>query len=95
MARVKYNYALDEHGRIVSIKQASLERTEKHTYKCIGCGNEMIARLGEFRNWHFAHRCDDPNCGAETYLHKLAKRLIREKFVNDSSFPVSCFWDVS
>ena len=31
MAGVKYNYALDEQGRLVSIKQAYLEKNEGHT----------------------------------------------------------------
>ena len=55
MAGVKYNYALDEQGRLVPIKQAYLERSEGHTFHCIGCGAGMIARLGEVRDWHFAH----------------------------------------
>jgi hypothetical protein len=94
MAGVKYHYALDEHNRLVSIKQAYLERDKGHTYHCIGCGAGMIARLGEVRNWHFAHRRDEPHCGNETYLHKLAKRLIKEIFDNDSSFLVGYYRDV-
>ena len=64
----------------MSLKQAYLERNEGHTYHCIGCGAEMIVRLGEVRNWHFAHRGDEIHCGKETYLHLVAKRLIKEKF---------------
>lgn len=94
MAKIKYHYALDEHNRLVSIEQANLEREESHTYHCIGCGAEMIPRLGEVHSWHFAHRGDDANCGNETYLHKLAKRLIKEKFEKDPSFVVRYFRDV-
>ena len=94
MAGVKYNYALDEQGRLVSIKQAHLERNEGHTYHCIGCGAGMIARLGEVRDWHFAHRGDEIHCGTETYLHMLAKRLIKEKFEKDKSFMVGYHRDV-
>ena len=79
MAGVKYKYALDEQGRLVSIKQAYLERKEGHSYHCIGCDAGMIARLGEVRDWHFAHRGDKIHCGAETYLHMVAKRLIKEE----------------
>lgn len=94
MAGVKYHYALDEHNRLVSIKQAFIERDESHTYHCLGCGAGMIPRLGEVRNWHFAHRGDEAHCGTETYLHQLAKRLIREKFEKDSSFWVGYYRDV-
>ena len=94
MAGVKYHYALDEHNRLVSIKQAYLEWQEGHTYHCIGCGAGMVARLGEVRNWHFAHRADEDHCGTETYLHHLAKRLIKEKFENESSFMIGYYRDV-
>lgn len=40
----------------------------------------MIPRMGEVRSWHFAHRGDEDHCGTETYLHKLAKRLVKDKF---------------
>jgi hypothetical protein len=94
MAGVKYHYALDEHNSLVSIKQAYLERNEPHIYRCVGCGAMMIARLGEVRNWHFAHRGNEEHCANETYLHQLAKRLIREKFENDSTFMVGYYRDV-
>ena len=94
MAVVKYHYALDENGRLVSIKQAYLERQEGHTYHCIGCGAEMVARLGEVRNWHFAHRAGEEHCGTETYLHQLAKRRIKEKFDNEDSFKVGYYREV-
>ena len=94
MAGVKYNYALDENGRLVSIKQAFLERNKGHAYHCIGCGAGMIARLGEVRDWHFAHRGDEVHCGTETYLHMVAKRLIKEKFEKDEPFMVGYYQDV-
>ncbi len=91
MTTVKYHYALDENNRLVSIKQAYLERNEGHTYHCLGCGSSMIARLGEVRSWHFAHRGDEDHCGTETYLHQLAKRRIKEKFQKESSFMVGYY----
>ncbi|MBP5332913.1 MAG: hypothetical protein J6Y66_01940 [Bacteroidales bacterium] len=94
MAGVKYHYALDENNRLLSIKQAYLERQEGHTYHCIGCGAEMIARLGEVRNWHFSHRSGEAHCGTETYLHKLAKRRIKEKFDKGDSFKVGYYREV-
>lgn len=94
MATVKYHYALDENDRLVSIKQAYLECNEGHTYHCLGCGAGMIARLGEVRTWHFAHRGDEDHCGTETYLHQLAKRRIKEQFEKESSFMVGYYRDV-
>ena len=94
MAGVKYNYALDEQGRLMSIKQAYLERNEGHTYHCIGCGAGMIARLGVVRDWHFAHRSNEIHCNTETHLHMVAKRLIKEKFEKDEPFIVGYYRDV-
>ena len=94
MAGVKYNYALDEQGRLVSIKQAYLEKNEGHTYRCIGCGVGMIARLGEVRDWHFAHRGDEIHCSTETYLHMVAKGLIKDKFEKNEPFLVGYYRDV-
>ena len=94
MAGVKYGYALDEQGRVVSIKQAYLEREAGHSYYCIGCGAGMRTRLGVVRDWHFAHRAEEEHCNSETYLHKLVKRLIREKFEKDEPFEVGYYRDV-
>ena len=86
MDRVKYHFALDERNRVVSIDQVKSEREESHTYHCIGCGAKMIARMGKVRNWHFAHQANEDHCGSETYLHRLAKHLIREKFEKGPTF---------
>ena len=94
MAGIKHHYALNEQGRLVSIKQAYLERNDSHKYHCLGCGAGMITRLGEVRTWHFAHRADEAHCSTETYLHKLAKRLIKEKFEKNPSFLVGYYRDV-
>lgn len=94
MAGIKYNYALDEQGRLLSIKQAYLERNDGHSYHCIGCGAGMVARLGVVRDWHFAHRGDEIHCGTETYLHMVAKRLFKERFEKDEPFQVGYYRDV-
>ena len=95
MAGVKYNYSLDETGRLVSIKQAYLEKDEGHSYFCIGCGAKMIARLGVVRDWHFAHCVDEIHCSKETYLHMVAKRLIKEKFAKDEPFMVGYYREIT
>ena len=93
MAGVKYNYAFNEQGHVVSISQAANECEEGHTYHCIGCGSGMIARLGKVREWHFAHRNEDNHCGSETYLHKLAKSIIKERFEKEGPFEICYYRD--
>ncbi len=94
MAGVKYHYALDEQNRLVCIDEVTEEDRRTHSYHCLNCGAGMIPRMGEVRSWHFAHRGDDDHCGAETYLHKLAKRLIKEKFDQEGPFEVGYYRDV-
>lgn len=91
MAGVKYHYALDEQNRLVCIDEVTEEDRRTHSYHCLNCGAGMIPRMGEVRSWHFAHRGDDDHCGAETYLHKLAKCLIKEKFDQEGPFEVGYY----
>ena len=95
MAGVKYHYALDEQNRLVCIDEVTEEDKQSHSYHCMSCGAGMIPRMGEVRSWHFAHRGDDDHCGTETYLHKLAKRLIKEKYDREGPFEVGYYRDVN
>lgn len=83
---IKYHFAL-EGNEVVPIETVDREERHAHTYKCLGCGAEMLPRLGAKNAWHFAHKGKDgDNCSSETYLHKLAKRLIKEKFDSSDEF---------
>jgi hypothetical protein len=92
--KIKYRYALDEQGRTVCIDDVSENDKKLHTYYCIGCGATMIARTGKIKKWHFAHKGTEEHCNPETYLHKLAKHLVKEKFDNSDSFEISYYQDV-
>lgn len=91
MSKVMYHYALDENGNAVSIEDVSDETRHEHTYHCLGCGGKLIPRLGNVRVHHFAHEEDDGHCSKETYLHKLGKRIIKEKFNKDSQFVIEYY----
>lgn len=94
MAGVKYHYALDEQNKLVPIDRLTEEDRASHSFHCLNCGAGMVPKMGEVRSWHYAHRGDEDDCGTETYLHKLAKRLIKEKFDNERSFEVGYYRDV-
>ena len=91
MANIKYHYALNEKGRVTDIKSVYRETRHDHTYTCPGCGAEMVPRLGEVRLWHFAHAAGTISCGKETYLHKLGKMLLKQKFDDSSEFKVGFY----
>lgn len=90
MAEIKYQYAYDESKKLVSIKDITKENRNKHQYICIGCGNPLLPRAigSKYRRPHFYHK-ELVDCSGETYLHKLAKKLIKEKFENSEKFEIS------
>ncbi len=88
---IKYHYALDEHGKTVYIDDVSDEDRKLHTYHCMSCEGAMIPRMGKIRQRHFAHKNGEVHCNSETYLHKLAKRLFKEKFDNSDTFEISYY----
>jgi hypothetical protein len=74
---VQYRFALDEAGR--SIDVATLNATSGRVFQCLGCGEPMVAKLGDQLAHHFAHKANS-HCAGETYLHQLAKQVFREEF---------------
>lgn len=89
MNDIKYRYAHDEHRNIVPINKVNKEN--KSTYYCITCGERMIPRIGTKKVAHFAHKGNSQNCNGETYLHKLAKELIKKKFEQSDSFKIGYY----
>ena len=78
---IKLAYGIRD-GRVVLVSE--LEKTEngeKCNCTCPECGGILIAKLGEKRRRHFAHKtacdCDDEHA-QETGVHLLAKEIIRE-----------------
>lgn len=85
---ISYRFASDEVSVPIDIMDLTPEQRSLHHFFCIGCGTEMVAVLGENREWHFRHRGESP-CNGQTYLHKLAKIWWEWTFNNSKHFPVS------
>ena len=90
MAEIKYQYAYNENGKLVSIDECTKEASKLHTYYCVGCGNPLLPRAigSKSRRAHFYHK-ELVDCSGETYIHKLAKYLIKQKFDNSDKFCVA------
>ena len=71
------SFALDKDGRIRSVEEVA--RGLNCECVCPTCGDKVIARQGEVREWHFAHvsgaECEN---AAEGALHRAAKQLLLE-----------------
>ena len=74
MESIKYRYATYQ-GKLVCIEDVDFH----DEFKCVACGQIMIARLGKTRMHHFAHK-KETNCEPESYLHKLASLVLKQKF---------------
>ena len=90
MGDLKYKYAFDEKGNIVSIEDFTKESSKLHTFKCIVCGGELRPRAigSKHRRAHFYHK-EIVTCNGETYLHKLGKLYIKQHFDNSDKFCIS------
>ena len=72
------SFAVNNVGRIVSIREVANGKT--CDCSCPECGEVVIARQGEIRQWHFAHASGaDCSGSAEGPLHRAAKQLIVEE----------------
>jgi hypothetical protein len=88
---ILYHNAYDEvSGKVIGIDNVTAENRRSMRFFCIGCGTEMEAVLGQKREHHFRHK-EVGDCNPETYLHRLAKRVLKYKFENQPQFPVQYF----
>ena len=77
-----------KNNKIVHINSLDLRENGKRCgCKCLKCGADLIARMGEKNIWHFAHEsksfCDYglSISGGESPIHKYAKQIIYEEKV--------------
>lgn len=71
----KYLRALTRSRDLVDVRNITpATRRDGAPYMCIGCGEELIPKIGSKRAHHFAHK-HTVDCSSETYLHAAAKLL--------------------
>lgn len=75
---VRYKYAVNEQGIIMSIDDA---QKGEEKYFCLECHDEMVPKKGDTNAFHFAHK--KAECNYDNYLHTLAE-LIIQKWYNES-----------
>lgn len=77
---IKYRYAKDKEGKLIDINSLDKTGNPVVSFFCIGCGNELIPKLGLIKIHHFAHK-KIVTCSPETYLHLLGKQLFHDNFI--------------
>lgn len=88
MSNAKYRYAINEDGVTCCIDDVNIDNKNNHNFSCISCGKKLFPRLGRKNVHHFYH-AKDCECSSETYIHKLAKLKLKEKFENSNKFLIS------
>lgn len=86
---VKYHYALNPSGQIVSIHDV---KENGGVYSCPSCRSRLVAKIGQHREHHFSHK-GSFHCSLETYLHLLAKRLFEQAYAIKE--PIYLNWTTS
>lgn len=67
-------------GRMIDIADA--ENGLKCDCRCSCCGDRLVAKQGDFKDWHFAHESGADCAGAyESALHKAAKQILLDEKV--------------
>lgn len=69
-------FAKDMNDNIITIDKIN-EANKHNTYTCPICGSEVIAKLGDIKVHHFAHR-DKSKCSSETMIHWWVKNKLLE-----------------
>ena len=62
--------------------------SRKDEYQCMSCRADMIARKGEIRAPHFAHKIKTDKCDAEGYFHKLGKKIFKKIYDESSIYEI-------
>lgn len=82
----KCHFAYNEEKRVVGVDD---DPEKKIGYTCIGCGAPLVPVRGKVREHHFRHKSDADGCVSyESFLHKLGKRMLIERFEESESFVV-------
>ncbi len=85
-----FGYALKSDKKtLIHIEEVN-EEIRHDGFFCLSCGEELIPVLGKKRRHHFRHKEKNPNreCYYESYLHKLAKKILLLRFQNDDNFNI-------
>lgn len=76
MPRQKIPYGLFG-DKLVHVSE--VDRGEDCGCRCVACNALLVARKGSIREHHFSHASNEAKCAEETVLHRLGKRLLRER----------------
>lgn len=83
-----HHYAFDKDGKLIFIRKDVGIKVPRDDYYCIECGEVMRPVQGEIKEWHFRHKNENLQCNKESYLHKLGKIIIKERFDSSNTFVV-------
>ena len=78
--KLQYPYAVDESNNLIHIASVNEDSRKNTSYRCPNCGGVMLACLGSKNAHYFRHEDTDRKCGIESYIHKVAKTILINRF---------------
>lgn len=79
------HFALGKGSQIINIHDV---KDRKQLLHCPYCKREMIAKMGDIRDWHFAHKHNSDDCDYNHYLHSMAEYIICDKLSSSTKIPL-------
>ena len=75
--QIQYPLACQEPFTVVPIEDAG----RGESYRCLGCHEPMVPRLGRIKKHHYAHKASFANCNSSNALHEAAKAAVVQGFL--------------
>lgn len=77
---LQYPYATDEFNNLIHITSVNKDSRKNSSYRCPNCGGAMLACLGSKNAHYFRHDDKNRKCGIESYIHKVAKTILINRY---------------
>lgn len=83
--QIRYPYAIDESNKMIHIESVNEYSRSCSSYRCPNCGGKMLACLGSKNDHYFRHSDMDCKCEIESYIHRVAKEILINRFNTSQS----------
>jgi len=73
---IQYEHGKNVDGKIIHISQVN--KSDGIKYFCVFCDKELVSKIGNIKEHHFAHKNKNIDCSKEKYFQLLGKMLFLE-----------------
>lgn len=92
MAEIQYRFAKDKSGTRIDINDVTSDMQKNVEFFCISCEAPMCAVINTgHKQRFFRHKVVPLNCNKETYLHRLSKQILKDRFDHSDTFEIKLY----